>query len=413
MTGAGTRALRIALVACVTRADDLRTGAPPLVHRIRGSLRRFLNDLHWKGRGEFRFHYWQYEGPGDRNAGDSAIREATRHQLTRLFAPRPVEFLEIPWRAADAAAAARVNETCDLAVWSAGAVAHLDAAGRLPARFGQYVDFLQALRIPAAAYGIGVSTKLAGGEPGPAALHPEARSMLAAFAGSLALCGVRDKASGDFLRAVAGEGAPIADIADPALFLQAGPQAGMAVRGVPVGVSFAFHGPYCEGLASRFVHTYIETLRRIQESIPGASFHYFMHCPSESLLVRLFEHAGIGLEVVSGPPGRLLAAYSLMRIHVGQMLHSCVLAANAGVPPLGLAYDSKHLHFFSSLGLSQYCLPPSEWDPARIAAKAVELHERRDEISSQIRNSISVLRGRQEAFLKDLARLAGEGRSQA
>lgn len=394
--------LRVALLACVTRrAEQSVLPGSPLT-RARRLFRHARNSVRWSLLSDFRFHYWDYLHHVASNAGDSAIREATRQQIAALFHPRPVEFVEASWGEADPHLAARLNRDCHLLVWCAGAVAHLAPDGSLAPYFTRYARFLNALSIPAFAYGLGISTKLGFAQQASAPIAPEAARLLAAFTASFALCGVRDSGSHQLLTGLhAGIPEPRL-ISDPTLFFSSAAAPRIPPGPCNIGVNFAFHGSHCQSLTRRYFPVYLESLRLLESQLPGCRFYYFVHAESEMLLVRLLRRARIDLEVVSGSPEQLLADYRSLHLHLGQMLHSCILAANAGVPMVALAYDSKHLAFLHSLGMQQSCLLPAQWTPATIVEAIARLAADRPRFAGQIRGAVESMRVRQDAFLQEL-----------
>lgn len=391
--------LRIALIACVTRQDDAARDSFSYWVRFKQTLRWQWNLLVWYVSGSFRFRYWDRAGRGRKNVGDSAIREATRDQFTRLFAPRGVIISEHSWAEADGVLARRLNDESDLVVWSAGAVAHIAPSGRLNATFAQYAAFVRALSVPCIAYGIGLSSRISSASRSAVSLDSDARDLLQSFTHSLALCSTRDDESQRQLQMIAGPQRRIHLVSDPALFLPSAIGDPCEIEGVPIGINLAFHGPHCESLARQYFAALLECVRAILVAVPGCRFFYFLHSGSEYTLYRLLRMAGLPLELVEGPPEYLLTRYRHMRIHIGEMLHSCILAVNAGVPVLGLAYDSKHLPFLSSVGLAEYCLAPGEWTVGRIVPLVVDMIRRREALVATLTSRKAALRDSQSAFL--------------
>jgi len=59
-------------------------------------------------------------------------------------------------------------------------------------------------------------------------------------------------------------------------------------------------------------------------------------------------------------PRQLKAMLSLMSVHVGVRLHSCILATSAGVPTLAVGYMLKHRDYFTQLGMEDWLVPEGE-----------------------------------------------------
>jgi len=69
----------------------------------------------------------------------------------------------------------------------------------------------------------------------------------------------------------------------------------------------------------------------------------------------------------------LARGYAKLDLHIGGMLHSCILATSAGTPCIALAYDIKHQGFFDLIGLSEHCLSAFHFDPDQLYARALAL----------------------------------------
>lgn len=393
--------LRIALLCCVTRRDDetaLRRAFPAWIRRF---LHDAWNRLNWKLRSRFTYHYWHYDSAIPRNAGDSAIREATYQQWSEAAPGLSAQFLEIPWRLMDASQARTVNDHCDLAVISAGALAHVDPEGELSENFQRYLDFVRQLKKPVLCYGLGVSTPVDVGRRTLPAPSASASRDLAEFFSRTRLAGIRDPLSYDFLLRAGVDGGNLRPITDPALFLRGGRAVRPPATPPRIGLNFCFHGRHPMSLATRYAGVYVAAVEEIRRRIPGCEFTYFSHCPPDTCLALVLEASGIPLKMIRGGPFELLEEYGRIDVHMGQMLHSCILAANAGTPVLALAYDSKNVGFFSQIGMPGFCLTPEEWNPAVIAEKVVELFERRQLYSGRLAAAVRRLREPQFAFLAE------------
>ena len=95
-------------------------------------------------------------------------------------------------------------------------------------------------------------------------------------------------------------------------------------------------------------------LKRFQ-SASGCEFHYFMHCDTELPVPWLLRSHGLSIKTIRGNPYVLSQNYASLDLHLGGMLHSCILATGAAVPCVSLAYDSKHRGFFDLMGMSEFC----------------------------------------------------------
>lgn len=97
-----------------------------------------------------------------------------------------------------------------------------------------------------------------------------------------------------------------------------------------------------------------------------------------------------------GPPAEHMAIISRLDMMVGIRLHSTILAAASGVPPLTVYYTSKGLGFFEQLGLPELALPVDSVAEAggqdRLVAKMDAVWSDRDAIRLKIAERIAARR---------------------
>jgi polysaccharide pyruvyl transferase WcaK-like protein len=114
---------------------------------------------------------------------------------------------------------------------------------------------------------------------------------------------------------------------------------------------------------------------------------------------------GLKFEVVDLPPREMIGAYKQVDLVICQMLHSSILATNAGVPSLNIGYDVKNASFYDLMGLPELCIPHSEVSPERLVSSFADLLGRRAEIAIQLDRSKAFLLGEMQAFIEEIARL--------
>ena len=66
------------------------------------------------------------------------------------------------------------------------------------------------------------------------------------------------------------------------------------------------------------------------------------------------------MEVIQGSPEALTRGYAGLDLHIGGMLHSCILAHSVDTPAIALAYDIKHRGFLELFGLERNCIPAAD-----------------------------------------------------
>ncbi len=90
------------------------------------------------------------------------------------------------------------------------------------------------------------------------------------------------------------------------------------------------------------------------------------------------------------------------------MLHSCIFAANAGVPFLNLAYDKKSVAFCSLLGIPECVVELPEVTQELVAKKFDHLLKNRSELSTRILEKRAWLRSLGRSFLDKVVAQACE-----
>lgn len=383
--------------------------ARPVHHSALGLVRNRLVRLYdysaWEILGRFRFTHDTYTDLEDTNIGDIAIRLAVRQEIQGAFAPEIVELEEIRWGQFDAAAAERVNRDGSLLVIGGSGVLHHDLEGHLFPTFLADGPHLAAVQCPMVALALGANRKLVrGGRLEAVPIEPRSRALLADLLARLALISVRDEYSRNVLAAFTTGDVRV--VADPALFLAAAGDSpvppGPRVR---IGLNFGFHGPHSADILKRNIFAYLGAIRRLKQRF-DPEFFYFVHSQSEDLVVKLLHRAGVRMRVVRGSPSQMLDYYRALTVHVCHMLHSSILALNAGTPAISLAYDVKNLGLFRLLGLEPYVIPHYEVTAQRLVEAVCEQIQNRGTITARLSLRKARLRDELAAFLKEVAALA-------
>jgi len=332
-----------------------------------------------------RFHHWNTRQVT--NKGDIAIRESIKEQIAAYFVPRAVEFREIGWGFLQTHSLKEIGESSDLFVIAGSGYIFSNEQGDVHSRIAEDARLFASLTCPIVAYGIGWNKLLdAENVTEGRNLNEGARRILTDLFGNVELIGVRDRATQSLLKELTGK--EIALIADPALFYH-----GSDVSGVPkaddgflrVGLNLAFHGKESAERIERQHLAICEFLKEFSRR-HAVVYHYVQHTYTERAMPRLLRAHGIAVEHHDPVPQNLPGLYKSFDIHISQMLHSAILAVDAGVPTMNFAYDAKSSGFFELLRLSEFCLPEWPFKKELALAAAEELIERNTEIRLNIQN---------------------------
>jgi hypothetical protein len=148
-------------------------------------------------------------------------------------------------------------------------------------------------------------------------------------------------------------------------------------------------------------------LLRLQKET-GAKFQYFVHYATENILPKLLAQRGVHIKKVpegthragAGDTATLVCEYAKLDLHIGGMLHSCILATSAGTPCIALAYDIKHQGFFDLMGLPENCLSAANFNPDVLYARAMTLLSNPAPVRGHIATRRDQLQMETHAFLK-------------
>lgn len=89
-----------------------------------------------------------------------------------------------------------------------------------------------------------------------------------------------------------------------------------------------------------------------------------------------------------------------MNVHLGGMLHSCILSVGAGTPCALLPYDIKHRNFAELVGLEAHCHDATQLDPAAVLNSLRDLLANEKAVRESLREHLNALRQKQEQFLR-------------
>jgi polysaccharide pyruvyl transferase WcaK-like protein len=379
----------------ITRARQYR----PLVRSGRGAIKsavlRARDRIAWRcGFGIFDHQAWrrvEYT-----NRGDIAIGEAVRGLLEDAF--RGAQFVELNWGDLDSAAVERINETADLFVIGGGGYVSADAATGGLSRVMNDVARLAEIRCPVVAFGIGYNCILDCPRDRWVPLAPETVEKLKALAAACDLIGVRDDKLASIIRETSG--ASVSLIGDPALFLPSRHSVAPRRKSerLLAGLNFSLHGPITAAIFRQHFDAYVAFLHRFQRTY-SAEYRYFIHCETERIAIDLLRARGVEVDIVDLPPSEMVAAYAQMDLVICQMLHSSILATNAGVPSMCIGYDVKNESYYRLMGDARLCVPHDWLSADKLWQAAEHLLTDRRIFAERLAEAKRTLRATTEEFL--------------
>ncbi|MCC6912630.1 MAG: polysaccharide pyruvyl transferase family protein [Rhodospirillaceae bacterium] len=376
---------------------------------VRNRLRRWAELLSWRFLGRWRAHYSTFKDRDDTNRGDIAIRMGVKRQIERAFANHEITITDLPW--GSLAMALKMTPAPDLLVIAGGGFFFADRDGRLPQRFKDDVKVLEKLSCPVAVCAVGLNWLIEGSDQKIFRFHPESRADVRQFLSRATLASVRDATT---QRALGSAGRrPLPVIVDPG-FLVAEPPTMLRTpdpsRPLEVGINMAFHGAHTSHTSQWMLPLMLRIVKRLRDEA-GCRFTYFVHSDGEAGLARALKLAGVPLDVVHADVDDMVAAYRRMDIHIGQMLHSAILAMSVGTPALSLAYDVKSAGFYNLLGLDELCLDAAAASEEEIVSCAKALIEGRHAVAARLRARRAELEAESRDFYAQVAALVAPCRS--
>lgn len=278
----------------------------------------------------------------------------------------------------------------------------MNGSGRLASRLQEDLTLLTSRRVCYGFYGVGLNQVHETLVDKPAMIDQEDVAMVRRLLSGASFVSVRDRQTLDALQPYADR--PIFLSGDPALFLSTGTssQPRRAVNDRPrIGINIPFHGPAATDRVRHDLPRYIDCFRRLQEDTQADLFQ-MVHFDTERLIGRLLQDAGIRVTIVDGSVETLQATYATLDLHVGGMLHSCILSCSVGTPCIGLAYDVKHFGFFDLMQMPDFCVPSRPFDTDTVLARCTTALQTGPELRAHITARREALRGDTEAYLRDV-----------
>jgi polysaccharide pyruvyl transferase WcaK-like protein len=358
-----------------------------------------------------RLRYQNYLTLRSVNRGDEAITAAARKQF--LHRDSRLEFIDVNWGGLGAAIRDETAHGIDLIVIAGSGYIALDGKGNLSGRITEDLNALSATGAPMVLYGIGVN-QLLGSRPESDGLGvaQSSESHLRQILARASLISVRDQASRALLAAFTDKTVHLTG--DPALYYVY-PQSSREIAEPSentqplIGINFAMHGPAANARFKRNFSSYVAALKRLQR-LSGCRYVYFEHYQAEGIIPELLKISGIDTELVSGTPDILVRNYARLNLHIGEMLHSNILATSSGTPTIALSYDIKHAGFFSLLGMQRNCLSSVTFDADSIVSAALEIIKSEAALRASIKARREALEINANLFIDECMTLATAGK---
>lgn len=302
--------------------------------------------------------YRNYLSPSTINQGDIAIASSVSHLMLE-HSPEATSTEMIRWGEADQ----YDPYWSDFVIAGSGYIT-FDNDGKLSSRLIKDIDFFRRHGTRPILFGIGVNQpKASTPDSSYITIDQEAKVELRELLSMAKAISVRD----EFTRATLSQYTDkrVELTGDPALHfgrlhgIQPITSPRSQSQTLQVGLTLNFHGPSSTKLLQRNLPILAHALQLIRDEWQ-CEFRYFSHFDTDLVIPKLLALEGVKLEVVQGNPEIITRGYAEIDLHLGGMLHSCILAHSVDTPSIALAYDIKHRGFMELFGLERNCLSAAE-----------------------------------------------------
>lgn len=341
--------------------------------------------------------YRNYVSPYTINQGDLAISQSVARFVRAHASEASVEMIR--W------GEAKPQETpwSDFVIAGSGYII-FDAKGHVGPRLMQDIEFFKQYGISPILFGIGINQPSALTQSGGIIdIGPTIEANLRELLSMAKAISVRDPFTQATLSRYSDKRVEL--IGDPALHFGHLHDIRHAVRPNSqhlrplIGLNLNFHGPSSTKLLQKNLPIFAEVLKSIRNE-HHCNFRYLVHFDTSLVIPKLLALEGIEMEVIQGNPETLTRGYAELDLHIGGMLHSCILAHSVDTPAIALAYDIKHQGFMELFGLERNCLPATELTAAALIERV------RDVLGhpAPYREAISTTRERLQRITHEFAR---------
>ena len=404
----GDDVVNVCLYCAIPEEDEFRGQHYGILERCKSTIRNALNAVFTilSGRLIYDVHSYQVaNGLGDNsNRGDMAIRIALRSQVRAAFAPRKVRFTEVKWGdLADKIAA--INSNTSLFLIAGGGYISISSDGAPWAMLANS-RILEKLECPIVACGIGLNRLLNQQLSDISGLPEETRGKIYQLSKSCRAMSVRDLDTVELFAAYGQKHAVLTG--DPVLYFDSGaPTSGRGAGPIRIGINLASHGRRTYSMLKHALPSIIDFFRWVQKN-KDVQFVYMVHHDFERPIARYLKRKGVALQIIELPAPELIEAYKNLDFVINQMLHSCIFAANAGIPFLNIAYDRKCLAFCDLLDVPECGFTHERIGFELLKTRFDHLFENRTALSKKMRERRTMLKSQNRAFWKDAVRLVAE-----
>ena len=342
-----TQPARIIIYGAVSRAPSKN---PQTLDKIKRSIHLIADRIVIRTGLTQRINYKNYERYWTYNRGDLAITDSAQASLRKIGCNNSI--IRANW--GELPELGLTEE--DIIIVAGSGYIHPDKTGNLPARIFSDYESIKNSGSKVALIGIGVNVLLDWNHSKATSLTTDSRNILDDLFSLCSLITVRDEQSRNFIQQLGAHSPSI--IGDPALFLPEQAEhtnKHQSKTGIRIGLSIPFHGIEPTEWIQKNIKEFINFLKLIQKS-KQARFDYFLHYDSEQLVYEVMRDSGLDVTLRDGDTPALLKSYRRLDLHIGGMLHSCIMASSQRIPTISLAYDAKHFGFFKLLEREEFCI---------------------------------------------------------
>lgn len=373
--------------------------------KLKNRVRRAYDFWQWRALRNVTAHYSSHSKYKNSNRGDIAIGYAIQSLIKNHEPELDFCIKEIGWHDLNTEIIEIINETADIFVIGGGGYFHAGTDGKIFQLCYNDLPLIQSIKIPKFGFCLGVNRLIAAGMTDVNELNDKrSLELLRKYSKTLEIIAVRDRYS---MRSFEKAGARnVHLVADPVFFWEES----FAHENVfdkhdiiQIGINFAFHGEFSTRIWKRNVELYLSFLHKFSKKV-DARFVYFLHSDEERYVIQSLLAAGLNFDVVDAEPLVMLSEYAKLDIHIGQMMHSCIMAASVHVPVISLAYDTKNSGFFNMIGMDDYVININEFTVESLMDAVYKLIERRAELASFLRYRQLALRDDLEDLLNKICR---------
>lgn len=312
-------------------------------------------------------NYKNYQRPYTYNRGDHSIVVATAQRLREI--DQTCEIATVDWEQLDEAA---VRSHDKILICGSGYF-FPNPEGVFPQRLQRDLDIIENSGAELHFLGVGYNYLLDWKPQSELNLPLASIKLLKRLLSRATTLTVRDKNTKWFLSNFTDK--EIEVIGDPALFIETAPPPQLKngeAKNPQIGINIPFHGYEPTEWIKNYLSEFVDFLQNLKQ-LTACDFTYFVHYDSELLIVELIKDRGVSMATVDTDAASLPYQYSKMDVHLGGMLHSCIIATAAGTPCIGLAYDEKHFGFFELMQRPNYCLKANPFNAEELLQKTLDL----------------------------------------